>query len=222
MEKDELQILIDESRKNLSPESRQAIDSVNWKLTILEMAGKYNQDQLDTLETETELLLCGILNPEVYQTELENRMMLTKEEVSSLLEEMDKLIFKKIQSELEKILKRQNIKIPEESKDAITNDELRIMNEEVGSKEGRTKITNDELRITSENIEDEVPKPPYAKSMTNDELPITNTEISTQNKNPVQEKKSDVFEDKLKGPMVVSEHTVSDYSKTKDPYREEI
>ncbi len=201
MEKDELQILIDESRKNLSPESRQAIDSVNWKLTILEMAGKYNQDQLDTLETETELLLCGILNPEVYQTELENRMMLTKEEVSSLLEEMDKLIFKKIQSELEKILKRQNIKIPEESKDAITNDEL---------------------RITNENIEDEVPKPPYAKSMTNDELPITNTEISTQNKNPVQEKKSDVFEDKLKGPMVVSEHTVSDYSKTKDPYREEI
>ena len=201
MEKDELQILIDESRKNLSPESRQAIDSVNWKLTILEMTGKYNQEQLDVLEMETELLLCGILNPEVYQTELENRMMLTKEEVSSLLEEMDKLIFKKIQSELEKILKRQNIKIPEESKDAITNDEL---------------------RITNENIEDEVPKPPYAKSMTNDELPITNTEISTQNKNPVQEKKSDVFEDKLKGPMVVSEHTVSDYSKTKDPYREEI
>jgi len=216
---DELQIIIDEAKKDLSRETREAIDSVNWKLSILEMAGKYNQEQLDTLEMETELLLCGILGPDEYQKELENRMMLTKEQTNLLLEEMDKLIFKKIQNELEKILARQNIKIPEDK--IITDYQL--------------PITNKETIINEKKVEgDEVPKPPYAgiitdyqlpitnkdKIITDYRLPITNEKTTTPNENPVQEVKSDVFEDKLKG-ATVSNNTVSDYSKPKiDPYRE--
>lgn len=101
---DSLQVKIIEARANLSKETREAIDNINWKLIVLGMSKKYNPDQLDSLETETELLLCGILNPDSYAAELENRMMLTKEEVGLLLGEMDKLIFKQIQKELEKKL----------------------------------------------------------------------------------------------------------------------
>ncbi len=223
---DEFQILIKDAKKKISQEILQAIDSVNWKLTILEMAGKYNQDQLDALEIETELLLCGILSPEVYQKELENRMMLTEGQVNLLLEEMDKLIFKKIQSELEKkissmqkvvsskedkIINNEELIIKNEKKvveedevpkppyaESITNYELRINNENTSSKKEGTKITNDELRITNET-----PK----------EMPITPVK-------PVQEVRSDVFEDKLKG-SVSGGNNVSEYSsKTPDPYRE--
>lgn len=99
---DTLQIKITEARNLLSKESREAIDNVNWKLTILGMDKKYNPEQLENLETETELLLCGILNPEDYPKELENRMRISKEETTLLINEMDRLIFKKIQEELEK------------------------------------------------------------------------------------------------------------------------
>lgn len=110
---DTLQTKITEARNLLSKESREAIDNVNWKLTILGMNKKYNPDQLENLETETELLLCGILNPEDYPRELENRMNITKEEVNLIVSEMDRLIFKKIQEELEKrINNKEEIPLP--------------------------------------------------------------------------------------------------------------
>ena len=96
---DTLQIKIDEARSKLSTETRLAIDDVNWKLTILEMK-KYSSEQLENLETETELLLSGILSPGAYKEELKTRMKLTETDVISLLNEMDKLIFKKIQEKL--------------------------------------------------------------------------------------------------------------------------
>lgn len=97
-----LQKRIDEARNQLTEESRGAIDSVNWKSIILGMTEKYNPEQLDDLETETELLLCGILNTDDYPKELQNRMKIPREEVMPLINELDKQIFKKIQAELEK------------------------------------------------------------------------------------------------------------------------
>ncbi len=100
-EVDLLQIKIDEAKAQLSKETRSAIDDVNWKFIIEGMNKKYNPDQLENLETETELLLCGILSPGAYQEELEKRMLLSKESVILLLNDMDRLIFKKIQEKLE-------------------------------------------------------------------------------------------------------------------------
>jgi len=109
---DLLQVKITEARAKLSKESREAIDNVNWKIIILGMNKKYNQDQLENLETETELLLCGILSPENYLLEIEHRMQITKEEVGVLIGEMDKLVFRKIQEGLKIILeKEEKIKI---------------------------------------------------------------------------------------------------------------
>src|SRR5665648_90170 len=103
---DLLQKKIDEARANLTAQTRQAIDAVNWRGVIAEMRDKdgYNLEQLGELESETELLLCGLLSGEGYKKELETRMKITKDQVQKLTEKMNEQVFKKIQEELKKIL----------------------------------------------------------------------------------------------------------------------
>jgi hypothetical protein len=98
---DTLQIEIDKAREGLTKESRDAIDAVSWKLIIAGMNKKYNPEQLDVLEMETELLLCGLENTKNYTKELESGMKISRAEVETLINELDKLVFKKIQEELE-------------------------------------------------------------------------------------------------------------------------
>lgn len=114
---DTLQIEIDKARALLSPEARESIDAVNWKIILLEIGDKLNPEQLSDLEIETELLLCGILSPMEYEKELEKRLKMNKEDISILLKQMDEMIFQKMQQELEKKIKRQDIKIPTPQKD---------------------------------------------------------------------------------------------------------
>lgn len=99
-----LETQIAKARENLSEVSRAAIDAVIWKLIIKGINKKYTPIQLEDLEMETELLLCGLVSTVDFPRELENRMRIPKAEVNVLLSEMDKLIFKKIQEELEKRL----------------------------------------------------------------------------------------------------------------------
>ncbi len=96
---------IDEAWNKLPQESRNAINRVNWKLIILGLK-KYTEDQLDNLEIETELLLCGITKPEDYPIELADRLHLSKEDTLSLIREMNQLVFQKIQKELQKIIEK--------------------------------------------------------------------------------------------------------------------
>lgn len=98
---DTLQIEIDKAREGLTKESRAAIDAVSWKLIIAGMNKKYSPIQLDILEMETELLLCGLESTKKYTEELESGMKISKAEVGTLINELDKLVFKKIQEELE-------------------------------------------------------------------------------------------------------------------------
>ena len=101
---DPLKVKIEQAKNELSEETRKAIDAVDVRTIILGMNGKYNSEQIEDLETETELLLCGLSTPENYQKELQLRMKISTNEVLLLLAELDKNIFKKIQVELEKIL----------------------------------------------------------------------------------------------------------------------
>src|SRR3989344_3676965 len=99
---DALQIKIAEAKKNLPEETRRAIDAVPWKTMLLglkETKG-YNFEQLGDLETETELLLCGLLSPEDYPKELSARMNIPRGKADELVEEMNKLVFSKIREEL--------------------------------------------------------------------------------------------------------------------------
>ena len=99
---DLLQTKINEAKNFLPKESREAIDAVNWKYVISNMTDKYTSDQLEDLTTETELLLCGLIFPDEYEKQLTKKLLLTKEEVLILLNQLNELIFKKIQAELEK------------------------------------------------------------------------------------------------------------------------
>jgi len=102
---DQLEIEISKAKEKLSQKSREAIDAVNWRQIISGMNIKFNSEQLEDIETETELLLYGLTATENFPRELENRLKISKNEVVLLINELDRLIFKKIQLELENRLK---------------------------------------------------------------------------------------------------------------------
>ncbi|MFA6177761.1 MAG: hypothetical protein WC694_02610 [Candidatus Paceibacterota bacterium] len=129
---DLLQTKIEKAKAELPKETRTAIDSIDFKAVILEMRKTkgYTFEQLGDLETETELLLCGLLSPENYSKELGNRMHLSKTEVNELVKEMNNKVFTKIKENLIKategendmeILNSAGIEIIDENKKEIKN-----------------------------------------------------------------------------------------------------
>ena len=92
--------LITEAKAKLTKETNQAIDSVDLPSVILGIKEKrnYTLEQLDDLEIETELLLCGLTNPTDYPKELESRMGIPRTEVDSLINDLNELVFKKIRN----------------------------------------------------------------------------------------------------------------------------
>ena len=103
-EKDLLQIKIDKAKAQLSDSTLEAIESVDWHSAILGLREKkaYTLEQLSELETETELLLCGLVSPDEYPKELEKRMGLPKIAINELVNEMNTLVFSKIKEEMMK------------------------------------------------------------------------------------------------------------------------
>ena len=80
------------------------------------------RSQIENLIIETELLLCGLVSTENFPKELETRMLLSKNDVSLLLAEMDKLIFKKMHEGFEKRLnQKKEVEVVYKSK-SLTND----------------------------------------------------------------------------------------------------
>lgn len=153
MNNDLLKTKINEARNKLPRETREAIDNVNWKTKILELREKkgYSYTQLDDLEIETELLLCGILNPEDYPNELGKRMNLSQEEVRELVDEINRDIFQKIKQELIKILeykeKKESVpsihEIQPAERKIFKETGIEIMPEELSN--GKTEEKNEEI-----------------------------------------------------------------------------
>jgi hypothetical protein len=282
---DELQLKINGAKNKLSKETLEAIDSFNWKEVLLQLGQKklYNEEQLEDLEMNTELLLCGLLNPDAYQNDLEIRMKISKDEVTSLINEIDESIFKKIQEELEKRLEggagvtkkveavvEKTIdprfsSLPNEVKKAIIASDwkeklfeiakghklnilqmgvldditIKIMlgtmhpeNYESELSKGMTIPSSEVSSIVSEvneNIltkirefmqkEEESSKQKVVSSKGGESSMKYVVSSNEEEKIPIPPYKK--IEDKLKMPTK-SEHTVTDYSKTSDPYREEI
>jgi hypothetical protein len=199
---DLLQIKIEKAKVELSEESRRAIDAVDWKTIILGMRAEkgYSYTQLENLELETELLLCGLINPEDYPKELEKRMNIPRPQVDVLVNEMNEKVFKKIREELVKNIERKKISENNQRKSEITNE--------------KPIETREEMLKTIETpdlfAEKELPAPP-----------------ADINKAPsiLEQKLSGSFQI----PTVETEHTISNISKdsgeekTKlpkaDPYR---
>jgi hypothetical protein len=108
---DLLKIKIEKARSQLSPETLKAIDAVDWRAAILGLRAKmgYTFEQLGDLELETELVLCGLLSPEEYPKELENRMQISRAQANELVNEMGEIVFKKIREELIKNTERKQV-----------------------------------------------------------------------------------------------------------------
>jgi len=131
---DLLQIKIEKAKAQLPEATLNAINAIPWQATLLQMRETkgYSLEQLGELETETELLLCGLLSPQNYPIELENRMRLSKIEVDELVKEMNNLVFSKIKEELIKNTeKKENFVEKEEKNDTqiLRSAGIEILNE---------------------------------------------------------------------------------------------
>lgn len=116
---DLLQVKIEQAKDNLPPETKKAIDSVDWRTFILGLREKkgFSFEQLEDLDLLTELLLCGLLKPTDYPKEIETRLGITKSQVDLLVNEMNEAIFVKIREELIKNTEKKELF---ENKDSST------------------------------------------------------------------------------------------------------
>src|SRR3989344_1773030 len=105
---DLLQIKIEKAKSQLSEDTLQAIAAVPWQATILKMRETrgYSFEQLNDLEIETELVLCGLLSPADYPKELESRMHISRAAAEELVNEMNAQVFARIKEELVKNIER--------------------------------------------------------------------------------------------------------------------
>ncbi|MCX6757481.1 MAG: hypothetical protein NTZ44_01185 [Candidatus Nomurabacteria bacterium] len=110
---DLLQIKIEKAKALLPEETRQSIDNVDWRQAILDIKTKkgFNLDQLENLEIETELLLCGLLDPKEYPKQLQSKLGITDNEAQELVNDMNEHAFKKIRDEFMKITDKQNTEL---------------------------------------------------------------------------------------------------------------
>lgn len=108
---DLLQIKIEKAKRELLPETLNAIAAVNWQDTIATLREKkgFSFEQLSDLEIETELLLYGLIDTNEYKNELKKKMGLSKKATDELIEELNELIFRKIKEELIKNTERKRI-----------------------------------------------------------------------------------------------------------------
>lgn len=184
-----LQIKINRARDELPKETIKAIDSVDWKAYILSLREKkgYSFEQLEDLELETELLLCGLLRPEDYPKELEERMKIPKPQVDLLVSEMNEFVFKKIKEELIRNTEKKEIFI--KTTDG-NNDQLRITNYELKDKES---VKNEQPPIT--NYESKEKQAPVLSKNTEIEIapaeisaPIQKSELISKNESNILQK----------------------------------
>lgn len=208
---DLLKIKIEKAKRELPLETVNAIDSVDWRAAILGLRSKYGYtlEQLGDLETETELLLCGLVSPENYPKELENRMKIPKAAANELVSEMNNLIFKKIREELIKNTERK-----------------KIFQRSEGSKKNEANNGNDGGVLSSAGIEiiPDLPAVPGAQLMQAGKLELVAPAESREEILKTIEKPEEThptLEQKLSGSvqvgMVKTEHTLDNITKTNTP-----
>ncbi len=207
---DLLQIKIEKAKSALPIETQNAIATVDWKASILELRTKkgYTFEQLGDLEIETELLLCGLLSTRDYPEELEKRMGISKMAANELVVEMNNLVFKKIKEELIKNTDRKKTFQQRE------NTPSQLSQEESTPEEEKT---NDTLAFQEAGIQiirdEKLPVP---------DLPVVpSAQLMQAGKIEPAEKIHSLLAQKLSGsiqtPTVRTEHTLENISKSAIP-----
>lgn len=221
---DLLQIKIEKAKNELSKETLNAISKVDWRTAVLSMKEKkgFSLDQLEHLEIETELLLCGLISPDEYPEKLEEELRIPKAQIDVLVNDMNELVFKKIRQELinatekEEILNENNLKNKAENKTEVKEEHITTETRE----ELLSKIENPKPTPSTVPTRIEIPK----EDIKNKEEPIVPIipkipSISAQKfSNPFQTKttsteyKAEIPEKKIENPKILP-------TKNIDPYR---
>ena len=210
---DLLQIKIEKAKEMLPAETVNAIAAADWKAAILGMRLKkgYTFEQLGDLELETELMLCGLVSPEDYPKELENRMGISGAEANELVNEMNDLVFKKIREELIRNTERKEIF---RNKTAEDKEDEQILNSA-----GIEIINGKETLPTPEKLElKTAEKPPenreeILKKIEKPETVIKNGLMTKPEAHPILAQK---LSDSFQIPMVKTEHTLDNISKERN------
>jgi hypothetical protein len=209
---DLLKLKIEKARAQLSEETINAIDSVNWQAAILKMRETkgYSFEQLGDLEIETELLLCGLIGPENYPKELESRMKISKTEVTELVNEMNDLVFKKIREELVRSTERNKISIKKEEE--VKDDKI---SKDILGKAGIEILDKKETLPVSEKLE--LKTTPDRSPSTDDvglEKKDTTTNTTTKETHPILAQK---ISSSMQTGIIKTEYSLDNMSKTNTP-----
>jgi hypothetical protein len=197
-----LQIKIENAKKQLSDDTLNAIAAVAWQAKIIKMRETrgYTFEQLGDLELETELLLCGLVNPKDYPGELEKRMGISKASANELVEEMNKLVFSKIKEELVKSTERKKMFIHPGA--SATPQEGNHHDTETEKKSNTQILSNAGIQILNGNEEKET-------------LPIP--EKLELNGNVVHPMLSQKMSGTFQMPIVKTEHTLNNLTPSNTP-----
>jgi hypothetical protein len=229
---DLLKIKIDQAKANLSEDTLDAIAAVDWRGVIMKLRQDkgYTFEQLGDLETETELLLCGLVTPEEYPKELKKRMGISEAEVGEIVNTMNDLAFKKIQAELIKNIERKKLSL--KKPDAIQQEKAKF------ASSGSPDASLEAFRENPENSEP--PKTKVPQSVPEVKIPAPATPVprppvqppvQTEEKEETHPMLIKKLTDSFKSQPAKTEHALDNitstsqspsgtYPKGSDPYRE--
>jgi len=101
--------IIKKQFKILPKEIQDAITAADLPYKIQEIGKKHklHVDQMGILDTETMLVLLGLLHPDDYSSELQARLQLTGERTRAIVEDANRIIFQDIQGRLKQFYEDQ-------------------------------------------------------------------------------------------------------------------
>ncbi len=104
----------------LPPSSQQVFSSMAWMEALKAISAKYNltSSQIETLATETTLVLLGIIDLTEYESTLIRELALPKDTMDKMLAELDETLLKNIRPELEEAFMNNVQSLSEESEAA--------------------------------------------------------------------------------------------------------
>ncbi len=117
MNQEELQQKIAEYYSKLPKNAQEVFSSMKWLEILRSISDRHslNEEQVQTLGTETTLILLGIIHRDEYEKLVTEELKLPKEKIESILEEINTLILNPIISDLLETFVKNNT--PEETKE---------------------------------------------------------------------------------------------------------
>lgn len=155
MDQVELQQKIAEYYAKLPPKAQESFSAMKWLDTLRTISQKYdlNENQIQSLGTETTLALLGIINMTEYEKNLVDELKLSKDKENDLLDEINTFILNPIRPELAQSYTANISELKEISNTAKISNEQNTVNDIVQKMDPRFKTLPPELQEIIKNSE---------------------------------------------------------------------